>query len=241
MVPGAFSPGGGTCPSPLTFVLVSEPRLPGLRERRPDFLWLAANSDTWFPVLVEIERPSKRLFRENGVPIAHFSQARNQLNQWRAWFGLPANLQKFCEDYGVPQEWARGKRMSLRMILIYGRRNEFERDATRTRERGSLLGREDEVLMSFDRLTPDPLLGDAVTARACGAGRYKAIRVPPTLRLGPNRAERLLSIDGLPEAIRLTPGWTPDRRSFVISRLPYWAAWARQRETGRWTDPVDQE
>jgi hypothetical protein len=85
-VPGAWSPGGGTCPSRLLYMLVSQPSLPGLAGHRPDFMWLAANSDTWFPMLIEIESPSKRIFRRDGVPCSAFTQARNQLDQWLAWF-----------------------------------------------------------------------------------------------------------------------------------------------------------
>lgn len=239
-VPGAWSPGGGTCGSRLLYMLVSQPSLPGLDGRRPDFMWLTANSDTWFPMLIEIESPSKRIFRGDGVPCAAFTQAKNQLDQWRSWFHEPTNQLKFQTDYGVPEEWTARKAMRLHMILVYGRRSEFEHDARLSKQRASLLTGSDEQLMSFDRLAPHPSLGDALTVRAIGVGRYKALVAPPTMMLGPHVAERLLVLDKFEAAIDSSDGWLPERRAFVKSRLPYWRDWAKSGQEG-WITSGDQE
>ena len=231
-VPGSRSPGGATCASPLFHVLVSQPRLPGLDARQPDFLWFTTTSSTWYPVLIEIEKPSKRLFKKNREPSAEFYQARNQLSQWRTWFGHAFNQLKFQHDYGVPDTWVHCRAMSLHMILVYGRREEFEYDAKLSNQRASLLPGNDEELMSFDRLAPDPLLSAALTVRAVGGGRYRALRVPPTFTHGPFHAERLLFIDGLTEAIEASAGWTPVRQAFVKTRIPYWREWAKLKKKG---------
>jgi hypothetical protein len=231
-VPGAWSPRGGTCASRLLYMLVSQPSLPGLNGRRPDLMWFAANSDTWFPVLIEIESPSKRIFRGKGVPCADFTQAKNQLDQWRSWFREPINQLKFQTDYGVPELWTERKAMCLHMILIYGRRSEFDQDARLSKQRASLLTGSDEQLMSFDRLAPHPLLGDALTVRAIGAGRYRVLVAPPTMTLGPHIAERLLVLEKLESAIDSSDGWSPERRKFVRSRLPYWRDWTTSGREG---------
>lgn len=240
IVPGACAPDGWTDASPWHDVLISQPTLPGLKARQPDFMWLTTNSDTWFPVLIEIERPSKKIFRRDGVPSSDFTQARNQLAQWRTWFGDPVNQSKFQCDYGIPAPWTRGRAMKLNMILIYGRREEFERDPQLNRQRASLMTGNDERLMSFDRLKPDPRLSDAITALAVGDGRYRAMQVPPTLRLGPLGVERLLVIEGLEKAIDSSKGWSHERSEFVKRRLPYWADWARSEDKG-WTSDANRE
>lgn len=232
LVPGTRSPGAATSAYPLFNLLISQPPLPGLDGRRPDFLWFSATSDTLYPVLIEIETPSKRLFRSDGVPTATFAQARNQLNQWRTWFREPVNRLKFQQDYGVPDLLIPRRTMSLHMILIYGRRAEFEHDARLRAQRGSLLPGPDEELMSFDRLVPDPFLDDAITVRAAGYGRYRAVYVPPTFKLGPWHTERLLLVDGLIDAIDSSEGWAADRRSFVKQRIPYWHEWAKMSDHG---------
>lgn len=239
-VPGGQAPGGGTTASRLYCMLVSQPELSGLGGRRPDFLWFTANSDTWFPTLIEIERPSKRIFRRDGTPGANFNQSRHQLAQWRAWFSEPDNQVKFRREYGVSPSWTDLKVMRLRMILIYGRRSEFEDDPSLTKARAALLPGDDEELMSYDRLCPDPLLADALTVCAIGPSRYRALAVPPTLRLGPDSAERLLLIEQLTEAIDSSIGWSPERREFVKSRLSYWREWAREKRLG-WITAGDWE
>lgn len=240
-VPGARTLGGGTCRSRVLDLLVAQPPLPGLGERRPDFMWLKANSDTWFPVLVEIEAPVKRIFRKDGDGVlADFTHARNQLNQWRTWFREPHNQEKFQQEYGVPLEWVERKTMRLQLILVYGRRREFEGTRTLGKQRGSLLTGADEDLMSFDRLFPDPRLANALTVRPNGPGRYSAIHVPPTLRSGPVAAERLLIVEGLDRAIDASGKMSLERRQFLKRRLAHWRSWAERVPAG-WTDAVNLE
>lgn len=232
LLPGSQGPEGSTSEWPFYNLLVTQPMLPGLDARQPDFLWFTTNSGKWFLVLVEIERPGLKVFRRDGVPTAHFTRARNQLNQWREWFHRPANQLKFQQDYGVPDFWPYRRVMELRLVLIYGRRSEFTNNPALSRQRATLLSGNDEELMSFDRLTLDPFRSDAVTARAVGDGRYKALKVPPTFTLGPLHAERLSYLDNLDAAIDSSQGWTSERRDFVKQRIPYWAQWATLDDKG---------
>ena len=228
-LPGAGTPGYSPV-SLLHQILISQPPLHGFDARRPDFMWLAYNSDTWIPVLIEIERPSRKVFRKDGVPNAGFTQARDQLVQWRTWFNEPANQSKFQSDYALPQFPRRA--MRLQMILIYGRRRELEEGSSLRVKRANLSIENDVALMSFDRLVPNRHLGNVVTVRAKGLGRYRALAVPPTMTLGTFSAERLLYIDQLEQAIDNSEGWSAERRSFVKSRLPYWRNWASREDKG---------
>jgi hypothetical protein len=125
LVPGAQTP-GGPVNGLLHGALITQPKLPGFRSRVPDFMWIVADSATWYPTLIEIESPTKKLFTRAGVPRAEFTQARNQLTQWRAWFQSPTNVQQFIELYDIPARWRNFMGYRLRMILVYGRRAEFE-------------------------------------------------------------------------------------------------------------------
>jgi hypothetical protein len=232
LLPIAEGPGGATTAWPFTNILVSQPRLPGLNAHQPDFLWFTNTSSTWYTFLVEIEQPSRRLFRRDGVPTAHFTVARNQLAQWRTWFHNPVNQLKFREEYGIPDMWPSRRTMELRLVLIYGRRSEFEQEPNLSKQRSSLLPGSEEELMSFDRLQLNPFARDAVTVRALGNGRYRALRVPATFTLGPLHADRLLYVDGLADAIDNSHGWSEDRRLFVQQRIPYWTRWARLENKG---------
>ena len=234
LVPGHATPGSPSGHFPLHCSLITQPRLPGQHVRYPDFMWIATHTGAWFPTLIEIEKPGKRIYKRNGSPSSGFSQAQNQLNQWRSWFTSSANVEQFKEMYGIPG-YMLMRQMKLHMILVYGRRSELDEQPDLARQRGSLLSG-DAALMSFDRLLDpqyiDTRIKDAVTVRATGDGRYHAKYVPPVFGLDPYLAERLLVIDGLEEAIEANPEISTERKEFLIQRIPYWKAWASSPRQG---------
>ena len=242
LVPGHATPGSPSGHFPLHCSLITQPKLPGQHVRFPDFMWIATHSGVWFPTLIEIEKPSRRIYNRDGTPSSHFSQARNQLNQWRSWFTSDANVAQFKEMYGIPEFMLR-RRMVLHMILIYGRRSELSDRPELARQRSSLLS-DGEELMSFDRLLGpryiDTTMKDAVTVRATGDGRYRAKYVPHVFGLGPTLAERLLVIDGVEEAIEEHPDISKERKMFLQRRIPYWKEWASSRPRGIFR-PADRE
>lgn len=175
LVPGAWTPSAKSGHYPMHCALITQPRLPGLKSRIPDFMWISTNSQYWYPTLVEIERPDKLIFRSNGNLKSEFTQARNQLSQWRTWFRDPDNVLVFKKEYGIERSHLSSRSMKLHMILIYGRRNEFEDNPHLSKQMGSLMPGEDEELMSYDRLEPDSNLDFAITVKAKGEGKYDAV------------------------------------------------------------------
>ena len=189
-------------------------------------MWIATHSGSWFPTLIEIEDPEKVIFNSNQVPSQKFTQARNQLNQWREWFSRTGSQQVFMDYFGV-DDHMRLRPMQPHMILIYGRRDEVDDQPGLVRQRGTLAPAADEDLMSFDRLAPAHDMRDAITVKAKGSGRYEAVWVPPVFELGPDLANRLLYVDGVPEAIDQNPEISDERKAFLKDRIPYWQEWAR--------------
>ena len=174
LVPGHSTPGVTSGHYPLHCALITQPKLQGLDSYIPDFMWVATHSGAWFPTLVEIEKPGKLIFNRDGTPSADFNRARNQLNQWRSWFNEPVNIEQFIRTYGIPGIMLNRARR-LHMILIYGRRCEFAGKPKLALQRDTLLPGHDEELMSFDRLTVDTSMRDAITVKSIGHGRYQAI------------------------------------------------------------------
>ena len=68
-------------------------------------------------------------------------------------------------------------------------------------------------------------LDDAITVRAIGSGRYRALYVPQTFALTPNLAHRLLQIEGISEAINGNTEIPANRREFLMERVQYWRKW----------------
>jgi hypothetical protein len=240
-LPGAWTPATKSGYYPLHCAVITQPLLPGLKSKRPDFMWISKHSLNWYPTLIEIETPSKRIFTSKGVPCGEFTQARNQLAEWRTWFSKPENVQQFIVSYGVPDYFTSCQQMQLHMILIYGRLAEYEHSPKLSAQRASLLTGCDEELMSFDRLSPDTELEESITIRASGDGKYEAVCVPPLFHIRPTLADRLVSIARVDQALLTTPLISKARRDFLISRISYWQNWTMNGEGGTIVHNGDRE
>jgi hypothetical protein len=53
---------------------------------------------------LELERPSKRWFRQDGQQTEELSQAITQIGEWRTWFDSEGNKLVFYEVYGI-SDW----------------------------------------------------------------------------------------------------------------------------------------
>jgi hypothetical protein len=212
--------------------IVSEPELPGIRCKRPDFMLLATSSSDVVATLVEIEAPSKRWFTAKGRPTAEWMDAKNQLSDWRLWFRQPENRRAFCSIYGVTDDILRCRNLSERYVLVYGRREDAMSHADGSRKRADLPP--DEIHMSFDRLAPTERLRNYPSVRidrdssSIGTAGYRVLEVPPTLQLGPAFAEDFAALVGLPGAIGRNRYISDARKAFLIERLEYWSAWSRR-------------
>jgi len=228
LVPGAWTPGVRSGHYPLHCALITQPRLPSFRFRQPDFMWISGHSGTWYPTLIEIESPRKKVFTKAGLPTAEFTAARNQLAQWRTWFNNATNVQQFIDAYGVPDDLRRSRTMQLHMILIYGRRKELDSNPALSQQRASLLPGHDEELVSFDRVFADSDLQHAITIQAMGSGRYCVVNIPPCFTTGPDLSERFIYIEGFDKVLAETASISEERREFLKCRIRYWREWASE-------------
>jgi len=91
-VPGGRSVDGPSGHGPWPHALIRQPKLPGLATRQPDFMWIATDSESTYPVLVELERPDKKWFTLDGRTHSDLNHAVDQLRDWEAWLAKPANV-----------------------------------------------------------------------------------------------------------------------------------------------------
>lgn len=144
-------------------------------------MWIASDSGTLYPILVEIETPHKKWFYGDRAEIhSEFTHAQGQLAEWRAWFNRGHNRSAFLEYYEMPPTLAR-RQLAPRFVLIYGRRDNYA-GSQRRQEKRAELARADERLLSFDRLTPakNSVWYSCVRKEQDG---YRALAVPPSLTL----------------------------------------------------------
>jgi len=122
LLPGSHSVDGDSGHSPFPMAVISKPKLPGLSDREPDFMWLATDSSSLYPILIEIETPHRSWFYGERAEIhSDFTHAYGQLAEWRAWFGKGHNRTAFLEYYELPPMLAR-RQLAPRYVLVHGRR-----------------------------------------------------------------------------------------------------------------------
>jgi hypothetical protein len=224
----SFVPGAGRGSFPMA--LISEPPLAGIGRKIPDFVWLASDSLNFSPVLIEIESPCKSWSTQTGVPHHHLTQAVHQLAEWDDWLNRPENVLVFQEHFQVPDYLRRTRRFRPRFVLIYGRRQEFEKRPELNRLRAQFEHDNQEV-MTFDRLNPseqDSIYISATKTRE----RYQALAVPATFQMSPMIANELSLIEGIPDAVRANDWINQQRKDFLVERLAYWNHWSRTKPQG---------
>ncbi len=222
-IPGAFSfPTSGHYPFPSA--VISKPPLNALALKIPDFMWIAVSSFTLYPVLVEIENPTKRWLTKRGDQHSDLSQAQTQLAEWKAWFNRPENQAVFLENFQIPQRM-RDLDFRPQYVLVHGSREEFQ-ERPETRGIAARFAREDEHLMTFDRLAPSYNAQHFLCVKKRRSS-YEAISFPPTVQLSPGIAMDWQFIRRKEEAAKRSPWLTEQRRNFLMERLPYWDQWAK--------------
>lgn len=218
--------------------LISQPIIQSDVKRKPDFLWITETSAELIPVFIEIETPGKNLYRKfDATQNALYSQASDQIEEWRVILSDIKAQADFCDRYEIPETLFTTRKFSPRFILIYGRREEFFGSKMLSAKRANKQ-RDDFQIMSFDRLSPSFDAMHYVTTRYRTGGQIDVLAVPPTFQLGPAIAGHLTKWNGLDSAIKRCPLISEDRRTFLINRKEYWRNWFQSSSnafrTGDW-------
>ncbi|HEX5115955.1 MAG TPA: Shedu anti-phage system protein SduA domain-containing protein [Pseudonocardiaceae bacterium] len=238
LLPGPYSVDGESGHSPFPMAVISKPKLPGLSDREPDFMWIATDSGSVYPILIEIETPHKRWFYGERAEIhSDLTHAQGQLAEWRAWFKRGHNRTAFLDHYEVPTYIA-NRTLEPRYVLIYGRRNNFLNDRRRQEKRAEL-ARADERLMSFDRLAPTKRSSAYSCVRKNQQG-YQALAVPPSLTII-NDGDDYQHVTGWAEALDNCPDMADGRRDYLKHELELLTenpnAYANTKGNLRWRRP----
>lgn len=60
LLPGSNSVDVDSGHAAFPLAVITKPKLPGLSDREPDFMWIATDSESVYPILIEIETPHKQ-------------------------------------------------------------------------------------------------------------------------------------------------------------------------------------
>lgn len=121
-----------------------------------DFAYLSKSTVRWNCVLIEIEKPSSRFFKEGSNSFhREFTDALQQISDWRAWFDETSNKDSFVKNtLGFLRTPLSYTPVNIKYVLVFGRRAEIESNSRRL-AKVRAQERDDFRLMSFDSLASD--------------------------------------------------------------------------------------
>jgi len=209
------------------------------RSFEPDFMWVTHSSGLVTPILVEIEKPSKRWFKKDGRPTQAFTEAHDQLNDWRAWFATDGNSSAFREKFLFLGDQHLDRPLEPQFVLVYGRQAEFEYGVGGHANPGDLRRKrdsqraQDEAFMTFDSIRPrfDHRHSITVSMRATGPEPFAFSPVYGTdTEVG---AGAVVLGDPTP-ALARSAFMTDERRQYIAERWKFWQGeeLAKSREGG---------
>jgi len=118
-----------------------------------DFFYLSKSSDDWNCVLIELEKPKSKFFKDGSNELhPNFLAGLDQIDRWRAWFSNSEN-----KDYFTKQALSFIRRPMyenpcfMKYVLVTGRREEYQ-DSSQRRSMIRAKERDDFKIISFDSL-----------------------------------------------------------------------------------------
>lgn len=203
---------------------------------KPDFMWITHSTARITPIVIEIEKPSKRWFLQGGRPTAEFKDAHDQLNEWRAWFKRDGNVAAFRDRFIFTPPYSNGP-IEPQFVLIYGRRKEFEPGGGHAhpdvlRDKRDTQCASDETFRTFDSLRPHPWHANSLTLSMTPVG-------PEPFAFSPVYGTSVWTLDaarilGDPTAaFQRSAMMTPERKAYLTERWAYWRQVAIEIADGR--------
>lgn len=118
-----------------------------------DFFYLSKSSDDWHCVLIELEKPKSKFFRDGSNDLhPEFLSGLDQIDRWRAWFSNNDNKEYFTKQAlsFIRQQLFRNP-CYIKYVLVTGRREEYQ-DSDLRKSLVHAKERDDFKIITFDSL-----------------------------------------------------------------------------------------
>ena len=206
------------------------------RAFQPDFMWVTRCTSLVTPILIEIEKPSKRWFRRDGRPTSEFTEAHDQLNDWRSWFARDGNRALFREMFLIFGEKYEDRPLEPQYVLVYGRESEFGIEGGHTNPRALRYKRDqqrrvDESFMTFDALRPRFDHSNSMTLTMTARGP-EIHAFSPVYGTGTHSGKGALLLGDPHDALDRSVMMSDERRAYLAMRWSYWQQHERKESAG---------
>lgn len=119
---------------------------------KSDFFFLSKSSDDWHCVLIEIEKPKSKFFKDSSNDFhSDFIQAQQQILNWKAWFSTKSNEESFINQFSSIRGYFHRNPSKIKYVLVMGRKEETENNEDRRAKIRSCESDNFEI-MTFDSL-----------------------------------------------------------------------------------------
>lgn len=119
---------------------------------KTDFMFLTKTSGHWRAVLIEIEKPSSRIFKDGSNEFhSDYTRAKDQILNWKSRLSSKGADDVFKNNLAGIFGHMISNEIDFKYILIHGRRDEYGAHPERRRKIETDLG-EDVHFMSYDSL-----------------------------------------------------------------------------------------
>jgi hypothetical protein len=130
-------------------------KLPLSSEYVTDLFLMSKSTDDWNYILIELERPSSKFFKDGKNDIhPNFSRAIQQIRAWQGWFLMAANKSHFENQLAYLKKPIPDTPVYIKYVLVFGRRSEIDGNKKRLNMIKTHEG-EDFKIMTFDSLAED--------------------------------------------------------------------------------------
>jgi Domain of unknown function (DUF4263) len=186
---------------------------------------------------VEIEKPSKRWFRRDGRPTSEFTEAHDQLNDWRSWFARDGNEGLFRERFLFLSEKYEDRPLEPQYVLVYGRESEFGIGGGHVNPSGLRYKRDqqrgmNESFMTFDALRPRFDHSNSMTLTMTAQGP-KIHAFSPVYGTDTSVGKGALLLDDPHDALDRSVMISDERRAYLAKRWSYWQQRERRENADR--------
>lgn len=191
----------------------------------PDFMWVTKSSGLITPILIEIEKPSKRWFKKDGRPTSNLTHALDQLDEWRSWFDKDSNPALFRQKY-LFEDYHYNRPLKPQFVLIYGRDAEFtwaggHSDPDGMRHKRDSKRKPDQTFRSFDSLAPRYDHANSVTVTMTSNGPVP-FAFSPMYQTTPMTGIDARTLGDPTEALAHSVMMSPERKAYLADRWNYW-------------------
>ncbi|WP_141658518.1 Shedu anti-phage system protein SduA domain-containing protein [Streptomyces mutabilis] len=205
------------------------------RTFEPDFMWVTRSSGLITPILIEIEKPSKRWFRKDGRPTSEFIEAHDQLNDWRSWFSRDGNQAIFRNTFLFLGDKYMNRPLEPQYVLIYGRESEFGFGGGHANPDGVRYKRDqqrarDESFMTFDALRPRYDHSNSMTLSMTAQGP-EIYAFSPVYGTGTHTGDEALILGDPQAALSRSVMMSDERRAYLAKRWLHWQEHERQKKS----------